>query len=102
MNYQEVHEKAKQFTGLSEELDKRVMRMADITWGVIGGDVLECGEQDYMKRSDVIEVVSDADYMFTYGRDPEAYAYFLYLVMNNRKHLDKIMKKAFPYARYGY
>ena len=107
MNWKQVNERAKQFTGKSEEMDKRLMRMAACTWDTIAGDCLvdNDGNPAYNKsipRSHVIDIVSDADYMFMHGNDPEAYAYFMYLSENNRKHRDKIMKQAFPYKRYGW
>lgn len=37
------------------------------TWDVIGGDILACGECDAMPRSEVIEVVLDANYLEMYG-----------------------------------
>lgn len=108
MNWKEVHEKAKTFTGKSEEMDKRLMRMASCTWDTIGGDCLvnDMGEPDEsvsLPRSHVIEIVGDADYMLMHGSDPEAYAYYIYLRESNQiKHRDKIMKQAFPYKRYGW
>jgi hypothetical protein len=107
MNYQEVFERAKQFTGLDKEMDKRLMHLADRTWSIIGGDVLQCqegcGEKAEMKRSHVIEVVCDADYMLMHGGDAEAYAYYVYLRdSGQRKHINKLMREAFPYNTYGY
>lgn len=73
---------------------------------MIGGDILrsmeECGEEPIMSRSHVIEVVCDADHMLTYGGDPEAYAYYIYLRDNHEKHLDKVMRNAFEFPRYGW
>lgn len=100
MKYQEVREKAKEFKEVSKELDERLMRIANMTWQTIAGDIFDCIGKDSMKRSEVIECVGDADYMFTHGNDPEAYAYFLYLFHNNEKHLQKVMKQAFPYRSY--
>jgi hypothetical protein len=106
MSYKEVYEKAKAFTGKDKELDKRVMSMANQTWDMIGGDILqsieEYGDKPEMPRSHVIEVVRDADYMLMHGGDPEAYAYYLYLRDNHEKHLDKVMKEAFTFKRYGF
>jgi len=100
MNYQEVRKKAKEFKEVSKELDDRLIKIANMTWQTIAGDIFDCIGKDTMKRSEVIECVGDADYMFTHGNDPEAYAYFLYLFHNNEKHLQKVMKQAFPYAKY--
>ena len=106
MSYKEAHEKAKAFTDKDFDLDKRLMEIAKETWDMIGGDILrsmeECGEEPIMPRSHVIEVVCDADHMLTYGGDPEAYAYFLYLWDNHPKHVDKVMKEAFTFTRYGW
>jgi predicted aconitase len=96
--------KAKEFMGISKELDKRLKKAAYQTWMNIGEDILASVQQfdgrTEMKRTDVIEVVSDADHMLTHGNDDEAYAYFLYLNSDHREHLDKIMKEAFPFKYY--
>jgi hypothetical protein len=107
MNWNQLHERAKQFTGISEEMDKRLMRLANVTWDTIGGDILvdDEGHPAYDKsvpRKEVIEIVCDADYMWMHGGDEEAYAYFLYLRDNNLKHRDKVMKLAFPCSKYGW
>jgi len=106
MDWKEMHERSKQFTAKNKELDSRLKSLAQHTWNVIGGDVLqcrqECGEGGDMKRSEVIETVCDADYMFMHGDDHEAYAYFIYLRDNHLKYRDKIMKEAFPYKTYGW
>lgn len=106
MSYKETCAKALAFISKDKELDARLMEIAKTTWDIIGGDILqsmeECGESSDMPRSHVIEVVCDADHMLTYGGDPEAYAYYLYLRDNHSKHLDKVMKEAFPYKSYGW
>jgi hypothetical protein len=108
MNWEQVHKRAKEFTGKDEKMDKRLMQAACRTWDVIGGDCLvnNMGEPDEsmtLPRSHVIEIVGDADYMLMYGDDNEAYAYFIYLRESNQsKHRDKIMKQAFPCKRYGW
>lgn len=108
MSYEDMWEKSKTFTGKDKDMDERVKSMADQTWGIIGGDVLDSlkfsdsKHKETMKRSEVIEVVCDADYMFTHGDDPEAYAYYMYLRDNHPKHRNKIMKEAFPYKTYGF
>lgn len=106
MGYKEVHEFAKTFTGKDKEMDSRLIGIAKDTWDTIGGDILqsmeEMGEKASMPRSHVIEVVCDADYMFSHGRDPEAYAYYLYLRDKQPSHLNKVMKEAFPYKTYGW
>ena len=108
MSYKEVHERAKTFTGKDKEMDDRVKTMADQTWSAIGGDILDSLKfsggkyKQTMSRSEVIEVVCDADYMLSHGDDPEAYAYYIYLRDNHPKYKYKIMKEAFPYKTYGF
>jgi hypothetical protein len=109
MNHKEVQERAKKFTGVSKEMDDRLAVLANSTWDYIGSDMLQCVQESTgkssMKRSEVIEVVCDADYMLTNGRgekDQETYAYYIYLRDNNPKYLDKLMKKSFPYRTYGW
>lgn len=106
MSYEDMWEKSKTFTGKDKDMDERVKSMADQTWGIIGGDILqsieEYGDKPEMPRSHVIEVVRDADYMLMHGGDPEAYAYYLYLRDHHEKHLDKVMKAAFPFKTYGF
>ena len=98
MSYKEVIDKSKTITSIDKEMDKRVIKMADRTWNYIGMDVLEGSGS--MSRSSVIEIVSDADHMFSHGYDPEAYAYFLFLNSNHESHLSKLMVEAFPFKRY--
>lgn len=107
MNYNQVHERAKLFTGKDKEMDKRLQRIAARTWDVIAGDILvdDYGRPDYKKtlqRSHVIEIVCDADYMLMHGGDEEAYAYFIYLRENHYNYRQKVIKEAFPYAKYGW
>jgi hypothetical protein len=106
-NCEDVHARAKEFFNPSYEMDKRLIRIANMTWDYIGDDTLNCvrdnnPKRTCMKRSEVIEVVCDADYMLTNGRDKEAYAYYLYLRDNHEKHLAKVMKEAFPCKTYGF
>ncbi len=106
MDWKELQSKANSFTSTSEEMDERLARLANDTWDIIGGDVLnaceDCGQKAIMSRNNVIEVVCDADHMQTNGNDPDAYAYYLYLRDKNPKHRNKVMKEAFPFARYGW
>ena len=86
-----------------EEMRKRICQMMNSTWQAIGSDCLtareECGEKGAMPRSEVIEVVCDADYASMYGDDKEAYEIFKRLSYDDMKKLGKI---AFPYTRYGW
>ena len=104
--WNKVYEKSKEFTKVDKEMDKRLQSLANHTWDIIGGDILnnltECGEDALMKRSDVIEVVCDADYMLMHGDDHDAYSYFLFLSEKHRNHRNKVMKEAFPFKHYGW
>lgn len=86
-----------------DELTKRVCHAAQTTWQTIGGDVLDAAcegnESGSIPRAHVIEVVLDADYMLTYGRDDAAY--FCQGILP-QKQRDKIMRLAFPFGTYGY
>lgn len=76
-DYRDTVAKSKEITAKDPEMDKRIIPMAQRTWETIAGDIFDAMGGGKMKQLDVIEAVCDADYMFTYGRDPEAYAYFL-------------------------
>jgi hypothetical protein len=88
---------------LDNEMVKRIQEMAARTWDVIGGDVLTILEQEgevpVMSKADVIETVSDADYMLTHGDDKEAYQIWKELDFDEQF---KVLKGAFTYARYGW
>jgi hypothetical protein len=84
---------------MTEEMKKRIHSMANRTWQAIGSDVLEINNGKDMPQKDVVEVVCDADYMKTYGNDPEAYAEWKKLYYAKQT---EIISKAFPHARYGY
>ena len=88
---------------LSKEMIERIQRMANMTWDVIGGDVLtvleEAGEEPVMKRNEVVETVCDASYMLTHGGDKEAYNAWDKLPY---KEKTKIVTGAFPFTRYGW
>lgn len=86
-----------------DELTKRICACAQRTWQTIGGDVLDAAtggnESGSIPRAHVIEVVRDADYMLTNGRDDAAY--FCEGVLPEKQR-NKIMRLAFPFATYGY
>jgi len=88
---------------VSEEMEKRIQKMALRTWDQIGGDMLrsceEAGEPAIMKKSHVVEAVCDAGYMGVYGGDKEAYTFFETLTYPEKK---KVVSKAFPFSRYGF
>jgi hypothetical protein len=103
MNWDELNKRAEEFKEISAEMDQRLIKLAQVTWDVIGEDVLGIeGLCTSIPRKEVIEIVGDADYMYLHGSDPEAYAYFIFLRKHNLKHRDKIMKLAFPNKRYGW
>jgi len=82
-----------------EDLQKRINKAANFTWEAIGSDILQVAEVDSMSREDVIEVVSDCDYLERYGDDKEAVAAFRNLDIKERHEM---LVKAFPCKRYGW
>jgi hypothetical protein len=62
---------------IPEDMKNRITRMMQITWECIGDDVLADGQD--MGRSDVIDMVVDADRMGMYGGDVAAYETYLAL-----------------------
>lgn len=95
----------KKFTlrDVPDVMRKRIVNSMIRTWNVIGYDVLvdmfEGGNQSKtIPRSHVIEIVTDAGYMKTYGNDDEAYDVMTRLPMSSIKNLGKI---AFPEPRHG-
>jgi hypothetical protein len=89
---------------MQKEMVKRIHRMANITWDVIGGDILtlmeETGEGNVLTRDEVIEAVSDASYMMYHGNDKKAYEAWNALPTWEEKQ--KILKDAFPHKKYGW
>jgi len=82
----------------------RIHRMANRTWDIIGGDILtvmeEMGEGNIMSKDEVIESVSDADYMMTHGNDKEAYE--AWKKIPTWEERQNILKGAFLHERYGW
>ena len=85
-------------------MKERIESMAQRTWTSIGADILralqESGRPQVMSRDEVIEVVTDASYMQTYGCDKEAYTFW-----NNLPNYEAKMEAvrgAFPHQRYGW
>jgi len=89
---------------IPKEMEQRIIRMASVTWDVIGGDILssleEAGEQPVMPRAHVIETVCDASYMETHGGDKEAYKFWDGLKTYEEKK--KVVGKAFLFKSYGW
>jgi hypothetical protein len=91
----------------TEEEIKRIGSLAAATWDYIGADALRCleenGEKPVMPRSHVIEMVLDASYMETYfGKKPEDKALLERFRKQDYKDMIKMVKPAFPFARYGW
>ena len=82
-----------------EDLQQRINKAANFTWEAIGSDILQVAEVDSMSREDVIEVVSDCDYLERYGDDKEAVAAFRALDIEERHEM---LVKAFLCKRYGW
>jgi hypothetical protein len=83
-------------------MKKRIEIMADKTWDVIASDVLGCFDEDdpKMTREEVVEVVSDADYMKMYGGDKEAYEHWKSIESYEEKLA--LIRNAFPFSTYGF
>ena len=75
---------------VSDEMKRRICNAALSTWSVIHYDVQKAiGGR--VKLEDAIEFVGDADRMKMYGRDNEAYDFFMKL---DYKTQDKLLKEA--------
>jgi hypothetical protein len=84
---------------LTPGLEERIRRMARDTWDFIGPDILENSGKSTLPRAAVVEAVQDADYMLSYGNDPEAFQFWKTLPA---KKQDEVVGKAFPHDNYGY
>lgn len=97
------HPFAKKRVKIPPEMQKRIEDMAYTTWQAIGGDILDAlgGEKNHprIRRSEVVEIVCDADHMKTYGEDEEAYKFWSELPWGQRS---SCIRKAFPCQWYGY
>ena len=88
---------------IPEDMQKRIMRMLNATWGTIAYAIFQCMRECEDKRqsipaSEVIEVTTDVDYPRMHGGDKEAADAFYSLSYDDR---DVIAKKAFPLKKYG-
>jgi len=83
----------------TKEETEAIQGAASATWSYIGYDMLEANEGKALPRSHVIEVVLDANYMDAHLKDKELLARFYRLAYADRI---KMVKPAFPFARYGY
>jgi len=84
---------------LDSTMESRIIDALNNTWDAIGADILEANGKKDITRELVIEVVLDADSFSMYGDDEEAVAAFRVLEKEERK---EVLRKAFPYNRYGY
>ena len=88
---------------IPDDMKVRICRAMSQTWQQIGDDILNCsieyGSGKTIPRSEVIEVVCDADRMQMFGGDQEAYLMTKKMTYADLKKLGKV---AFPYARYGW
>jgi hypothetical protein len=86
---------------IPEEMVKRIHQMANTTYQVIGGDLQqareEMGEGGDMSREELVDVVCDADYMLTHGRDEEAYMFWLTLSFEQAR---QVVTDGFPFEWY--
>jgi hypothetical protein len=104
----DVHgDKNKDLFELSDEMDERAKRAVNRTWDTIGGDCLvnDEGVPDEsvsIPKSHMLELVMDANHMETYGDDNEACAYVIWMKWQRPTHYKKFVKKAFPFAKYGW
>ena len=94
------------FHGISEEMDKRACTAADITWQAIAPDLLvddrgRYDESKSMRRSEVIEIVRDANHMETYGEDFDAARYLIWVSRFHKTHYKELIKRIFPFKWYG-
>ena len=93
------------------DIEQRAVRVLTRTWDAIGYDTLQCavdcGEADNvdavsMTRAEVIDMVTSCGYKggypAEYGDDKEAVEWLEYLPEKER---NKVLKKAFPFKRYG-
>lgn len=89
---------------ISDEMIKRIHRMANITWDVIGGDILrlkeECGEDPVVSKDEVVECVCDASYMMYHGGDKEAFKAWEGLGSYAKR--TKVIRDAFTFNTYGW
>jgi hypothetical protein len=84
---------------VAPELKQRFHRALQAAWQAIGSEVLECGGGSSMPRSDVVEVVLDADYIKMYGGlAPADYDAWRELSYTQRKN---IARETFTYKSYG-
>lgn len=86
-----------------DRMECRCHSLLNRTWEAIGSDCLQINDGKAMKRLEVIDAVCGSGlvggYPDTYGNDKEALEW---LEKQPRKEQDRIIRKAFPFERYGY
>lgn len=82
---------------VNPEMRKRIIRAMQKTWNAIAYDILVAEKNQTCRRSVVIDVVNDSDFIKTYGEDEEAYLITRRLSPNSIKILGK---EAFPTSHY--
>lgn len=92
---------------LTPEQEIRLGRAAKAVWNYIGADTLraleECGKKPVMSRSNVIELVVDADRLQEHlNRNAKDHDLLPFLKTADYKEIVKALKPFFPYARYGW
>jgi hypothetical protein len=83
----------------AHEITNRICDALNLTWEIIGDDILTASGKKEISRETVIEVVLDADSFKTYGGDREAINAFYFL---NKFEREEVLRLAFPYETYGY
>lgn len=88
---------------LAPEMKAALIKMLQVTWNVIGDDILQAakaaGIKDGMPREDVITLVLDAGHPYTHGSATEAVkAIFSRIYPNGQRILGKL---AFPAKSYS-
>ena len=81
---------------MSIEMQRRIQMMAARAWDYIADDMLRCGDGKDMSRKSVIECTMD---YLQNGQDKEALEAFHTLSF---EHKHKVMRPAFPHAKYGF
>jgi hypothetical protein len=100
--------KEKQKFNLTDGQKKEFQKAALATWDIIAYDTLQCVaeskekniNQVTMKRSEVIEIVLDADYIMMYGGIKDPVVKDFYKNGDYNQMID-IVKEVFTYSKYG-
>lgn len=86
---------------MTDDEKKIVVRLMQTVWQRIGYDCLEAyGSDKSMRRSEVVEVVLDADRPESEARSDEQRAALKRFRALSRRAQDKVMREAFPHEGY--